>query len=197
MKVQNNLANPSTLGLATFVISQILLNLPNAHLVPAVITPFFLPVALVCGGFTQLLCGVFDYIRGHRFGMTMYGLYGGFFISLGLFVYFELTGVLKFGEASEVALGTFLLAWGVLTIPFVQASFKESKLLGYLFFFVDLAFFGAAFSKLVGIDSAYGGWAGIISAVIGLFMVYKGLTEEDTEHVHVYVEEQRSEFVTD
>ena len=67
------------------------------------------------------------------------------------------------------------------------ASFRESKLLGSLFFFVDLAFLGAALSNLVGIDSAYGGWAGLISAVIGLYMVYKGLIE-DTGHSHVYVE---------
>jgi uncharacterized protein len=187
MKNENNLANPRTLGLATFVISQSLLNLPNAHLVPALITPFFLPVILVCGGFTQLLCGIFEFVRGHRFGTAMYGLYGGFFISLGLFVYFELTGVLKFGAASQVALGTFLLAWGIITIPFMLASFRESKLLGYLFFFVDLAFLGAALSNLAGIDSAYGGWAGLISAVIGLYMVYKGLIE-DTEHNHVYIE---------
>jgi uncharacterized protein len=89
---QKKLADPSTLGLAAFVVSQSLLNIPNAHLVPVSATPLFLTVVLVCGGCIQLLCAVFEYIRGHKFGMTTFGIFGGFFTSLGLFVYFELNG---------------------------------------------------------------------------------------------------------
>ncbi|WCK52451.1 acetate uptake transporter [Aneurinibacillus sp. Ricciae_BoGa-3] len=183
---QKKLADPSTLGLAAFVVSQSLLNIPNAHLVPVSATPLFLTVALICGGCIQLLCAIFEYARGHRFGMTTFGIYGGFFISLGLFVYFELNGILKFGHASGTALGTFLLVWAILTIPFTMASFRESKPFGWMFLFVELAFIGGTLSELAGVNSAFGGWAGIISSAIGLYLVYRGLMEA-TEQSKVHV----------
>jgi succinate-acetate transporter protein len=177
MNGRKGLADPSLLGLAAFVISQSLLNIPNAHLVPPLATPLFLSTILFCGGAIQFMCSIFEYIRGNQVGMTTFGIFGGFFISLGLFIFFELNGTLKFGAASETALGTFLLVWTILAIPFAIASNRESRILGVMFLFVLLAFLGGALSALTGLDSAFGGWAGLISAVIGLYIVYKGLME--------------------
>ncbi len=181
---QKKLADPGLLGLAAFVVSQSLLNIPNAHLVPPLATPLFLTTVLFCGGGIQFLCAIFEYIRGNVVGMTTFGIFGGFFTALAMFIVFELNGTLKFGEAGEVALGTFLLVWTIVAIPFSIAAYKESKLMGLMFLFVLLAFLGGALTNLAGINSAFGGWSGIISAVIGLFIVFKGLMAAVDAAVH-------------
>ncbi|HSU80014.1 MAG TPA: acetate uptake transporter [Candidatus Angelobacter sp.] len=173
-------ADPGLLGLSAFVISQSLLNIPNTHLVNPYATPLFLTTVLFCGGGIQFLCSIFEYIRGNMVGMTTFGLFGGFFTSLGMFILFELNGTLKFGTAGEEALGTFLLLWSILAIPFAIAAYREERLLGWMFIFVLLAFFGGSFTALLGLNSAFGGWAGLISAVIGFYIVFKGLLAATT-----------------
>ena|SRR5579875_3167632 len=175
MTKNSKFADASVLGLAGFVVAQALLNIPNAHLVPAEATPLFLTAAFFCGGLIQLIVGVFEFLKGNTFGTVVFGIYGSFFCSLALFIYFMLNGVLKFGTATGAALGTFLLVWSIFTLPVMIVSFKERKLLGWLFLFVELAFLGGAFSNLAGINSAIGGWCGIISAGIGLYMVTESL----------------------
>lgn len=177
MLQQKNFADPAMLGLAAFVISQLLLNIPNAHLVPVAATPLFLSTILVSGGLIQLFCSVFEYFRGNVFSTTTFGIYGSFFIALGMFVYFELIGVLKFGPAAGDALGTFLLIWSIFTLMITVIAFRESTLLGWMFVFVEFAFIGGALHDLIGINSAFGGWSGIISAAIGLYIVFLGLWE--------------------
>lgn len=174
-------ADPGLLGLSAFVISQSLLNIPNAHLVNPYATPLFLTTVLFCGGGLQFLCSIFEYLRGNLVSMTTFGIFGGFFTSLGLFILFELNGTLKFGPAGEAALGMFLLLWSILAIPFAVAAYREDRLLGWMFIFVLLAFFGGAFTALFGLNSAYGGWAGLISALIGFYMVFKGLLAATTK----------------
>jgi uncharacterized protein len=177
---RRNFADPGLLGLSAFVVSQSLLNIPNAHLVNPYATPLFLTTILFCGGGIQFLCSIFEYIRGNIVGMTTFGIFGGFFTSLGMFILFELNGTLKFGTAGEEALGVFLLLWSILAIPFAVAAYREDRLLGWMFIFVLLAFFGGSFAALFGLNSAYGGWAGLISAVIGFYMVFKGLLAATT-----------------
>ncbi|MFX4301121.1 acetate uptake transporter [Alicyclobacillus tolerans] len=175
-------AEATPLGLAAFVISQTLLNLPNAHLVPALATTFFLPVILICGGGLYFLCCILEFIRKNTFGMTVNGFYGGFFSSLGVFLIMELSGFLKFGADANIALGTFLLIWSILTIPFVVAAFRENMIFGWLFFFVAIAFFGGAFANLTGLNSAIGGYAGLISAAIGLYLLTQMLMAATAHH---------------
>ncbi|WP_236011633.1 GPR1/FUN34/YaaH family transporter [Alicyclobacillus fructus] len=83
------LGDPIVMGLAAFVIAQTLLNLPNAHLVPAQVTLFFMPAILVCGGLVYFLACIFSYVRGDTFGLSVNGFYGAFFTSLFLFFYRE------------------------------------------------------------------------------------------------------------
>lgn len=182
---QKKLADPGLLGLAAFVVSQTLLNIPNAHLVPPLATPLFLTTVLFCGGAIQFLCAIFEYIRGNTVGMTTFGIFGGFFTSLAMFVFYELNGTLKFDTAGAAALGTFLLVWTIVAIPFGIAAYRENKLMGLMFLFVLIAFLGGALSNLVGMTTVIGGYAGLISAVIGLYMVFHGLMAATSTHAEV------------
>ena len=172
---EHSLADPLTLGLCAFVVAQTMLNLPNAHLIPAAATLAFMPVILVCGGLVYFLAGIFDFVRGNSFGLTVNGVFGGFFSSLFLFVYLQLNGVLKFGPDANTALGVFLMVWTIVCIPFVFAAFRVSKVFGALFFFVFFAFLGGSLANLTGMNSAFGGWSGLISAAIGLYLVTENL----------------------
>lgn len=175
MMHESKFGDPLLLGLSAFIIAQTMLNLPNAHLVPVAATLAFMPAILICGGLIYFFCAVFDYIRGNTFGLAVNGVFGGFFTSLFLFLYFQLTGILKFGPAANTALGIFLIVWTILSIPFVFAAFRVHKLFGLLFVFVFFAFLGGALANLVGLNSAIGGWSGLISAAIGLYLVTEGL----------------------
>ncbi len=167
--------DPLIVTLAAFVIAQTTLNLPNVHLVPVAVTLFFLPAVLVLGGLVYFLAAIFSFVRGDTFGLAVDGFYGGFFTSIFLFLYWENSGVLKFGTAAPAALGTFLLIWTILTVPFVFAAFRVQKLFGALFLFVFLAFLGATLANLAGLNTAYGGWAALVSAAIGLYMIAEAL----------------------
>lgn len=139
------------------------------------VTLFFLPTVLVLGGLVYFLAAIFSFVRGDTFGLAVDGFYGGFFTSIFLFLYWENSGVLKFGAAAPTALGVFLLIWTILTVPFVFAAFRVQKLFGALFLFVFLAFLGATLANLVGLNTAYGGWAALASAAIGLYMIAEAL----------------------
>ncbi|SIS64304.1 GPR1/FUN34/YaaH family transporter [Alicyclobacillus vulcanalis] len=174
--------DPLVMGLAAFVIAQTTLNLPNAHLVPPQVTLFFLPAILVCGGLVYFFACVFSFVRGDSFGLSVNGFYGAFFTSLFLFMYLELKGVLQFGAQANVALGVFLLIWTLVTIPFVIAAFRVQMLFGLLFLFVFFAFLGGTLANLAGVNSAFGGYSGLISAAIGLIIMAEGLLKSVQAH---------------
>ncbi|WP_277093393.1 acetate uptake transporter [Alicyclobacillus mali (ex Roth et al. 2021)] len=182
MMHDKRLGDPIAMGLAAFVIAQTMLNLPNAHLVPAQVTLFFLPAILICGGLVYFLACIFSFIRGDSFGLSVNGFYGAFFTSLFLFFYLELKGVLQFGTQANEALGVFLLIWTIVTVPFVVAAFRAQLMFGLLFLFVFLAFLGGTLANLAGVNSAFGGYSGLISAAIGLILMAEGLLKSVQGH---------------
>ncbi|WP_237699888.1 acetate uptake transporter [Alicyclobacillus acidocaldarius] len=183
MMHDKRLGDPIVVGLAAFVVAQTLLNLPNAHLVPPQVTLFFMPAILVCGGLVYFLACIFSYVRGDTFGLSVNGFYGAFFTSLFLFFYLELKGVLQFGTQANEALGVFLLIWTIVTVPFVIAAFRVQLMFGLLFLFVFFAFLGGTLANLAGVNSAFGGYSGLISAAIGLILMAEALLKSVQVHV--------------
>ena len=66
-----NIANPAPLGLAAFGVTTILLSSANAGLWGAVGAGAAVPTALFYGGLTQLLAGMWEFMRGSTFGATV------------------------------------------------------------------------------------------------------------------------------
>ncbi|WP_236011313.1 GPR1/FUN34/YaaH family transporter, partial [Alicyclobacillus fructus] len=98
-------------------------------------------------------------------------------------VYLELKGVLQFGTQANEALGVFLLIWTIVTVPFVVAAFRAQLLFGLLFLFVFFAFLGGTMANLAGVNSAFGGYSGLISAAIGLVIMAEALMKSVSAHV--------------
>lgn len=177
MPEQSRLADPKVLGLAAFTVAQLLLNIPNAHLVPESTSNLALSTVVATGGVVQLMCSLLEFVRGNTFGTTTFGIYGSFFLALGGHLLLQQLGVLRFGAAEGVAFGTFILVWGLFTVGVTAFAFREGALLGLMFVLISVSFLGAALHFLVGVDSGYGGWGGIASAVLGGFLVFRGLWE--------------------
>lgn len=188
--MRDPVARPETLGLSAFAISQVLLNLPNVHLVPEAAADLPLPAILVTGGMVQLLCCVFASVRGDDFGTTVFGIYGSFFLSLGVLGLLQALDVLHFGQTTEAAIGTFLAVWTVFTAGMTAIAFRRQSLLGMMFLLILVAFAGGTLHYLAGLDSAYGGWSGIFSAVIGVYLGFRELWQASTGNAGVVVGEE-------
>src|SRR5881628_3971752 len=77
-------ADPAPLGLAAFALTTFLLSAKNAGWTHG--TDAWLGYALGYGGLVQLLAGMWEFRNRNVFGSTAFSTYGGFWISLGLFV---------------------------------------------------------------------------------------------------------------
>src|ERR1017187_3829355 len=72
-----SVADPAPLGLGAFAMTTLALSLFNANVWPAAIFPA-LALALVFGGFAQLLAGMWEFVRKNTFGATAFTSFGGF-----------------------------------------------------------------------------------------------------------------------
>src|SRR5438093_10216149 len=76
-------ADPAPLGLAAFALTTFILSGHNATFIPDVI---WVGLAMFYGGMTQLLAGMWEFRNRNVFGATAFSTYGGFWLSLGVFV---------------------------------------------------------------------------------------------------------------
>src|SRR5204862_3523415 len=78
-------ADPAPLGLAAFALTTFLLSGHNASFIPDAV---WIGAALFYGGLIQLLAGMWEFRNRNVFGATAFSTYGGFWLSLGVFVTF-------------------------------------------------------------------------------------------------------------
>src|SRR3954447_6865259 len=76
-------ADPAPLGLAAFALTTFILSGHNATFIPDLI---WIGLALFYGGLCQLLAGMWEFRNRNVFGATAFSTYGGFWMSLGIFV---------------------------------------------------------------------------------------------------------------
>src|SRR5213082_1664078 len=76
-------ADPAPLGLAAFALTTFMISGHNATFIPDLI---WVGLALFYGGMTQLLAGMWEFRNRNVFGATAFSTYGGFWMSLGIFV---------------------------------------------------------------------------------------------------------------
>ena len=91
-------ADPAPLGLAAFALTTFILSGHNATFIPDVI---WVGLAMFYGGLTQLLAGMWEFRNRNVFGATAFSTYGGFWLSLGVFVI--LAETTKLGAGPEGA----------------------------------------------------------------------------------------------
>lgn len=170
-------ADPAPLGLAAFAMTTLALSLGNAKVWPAAGTTA-LALALVYGGFGQLLAGMWEFARKNTFGAIAFTSYGSFWISYYVFGHF-LAPSLTPAEASQAA-GVFLLGWTILTFYLLIASLRVSVAVVGVFLALDVAFIFltiGAFNSSVNMTKI-GGWVGIVTAAIAFYASAAGVINE-------------------
>src|SRR5437660_12208105 len=107
-------ADPAPLGLAAFALTTFILSGHNATFIPDLI---WVGLALFYGGMVQLLAGMWEFRNRNVFGATAFSTYGGFWMSLGIFVTLAVTshsfGTELKGANLPNAVAWFLLAFAI------------------------------------------------------------------------------------
>lgn len=163
------LANPGPLGLGGFALTTFVLNVHNAGLIDIGAA---LPLGLFYGGLAQLVAGFLEFRTGNTFGMTAFGSYGAFWISLASMVLMEMN---KWVAPDKVKgwLVTTLVAWTIFTFVLWVASLKHSKALVWVFTTLLILFILLDVAVWTGSATIthIAGWEGIFCAFTAWYLM--------------------------
>ena len=170
-EMQTKHANPGPLGLLGFGMTTVLLNLHNAGLLPLSIVIVAMGIAL--GGLAQILAGVREMRQGNTFAGTAFTAYGLFWWSLVL-IWVNPFAAAGIEAASKVALGWYLLLWGIFTGFMFIGTLTHNRAtqvvfgsLTVLFILLALGDFTGnhTITMIAGIEGIFCGLSAIYSAV--------------------------------
>jgi uncharacterized protein len=170
-------ADPAPLGLAAFALTTFMLSGHNANFIPDVV---WVGLALFYGGTVQLLAGMWEFRNRNVFGSTAFSTYGGFWLSLGIFVVLavntKLGGLLKGTDLNSslawflfsfAVFNTYMLLWSTRVNGAVFAVFLTLEITEIL---LAIGFWVGAHRGITlatGADVGWikaGGWAGVVTA---------------------------------
>jgi succinate-acetate transporter protein len=179
----SRVADPAPLGLAAFALTTFVLSGHNASFIPDGI---WIGLAIFYGGLIQLLAGMWEFRNRNVFGSTAFSSYGGFWLSLGIFVVLINTQTAfytVFQNKVEVnnALAWFLVAFAI----FNTYMLLWASRLNLATFAVFLTLEVTEIMLVVGYflvahgHSTYwlhaGGWAGIVTAAVAWYASAAGV----------------------
>ena len=174
-------ADPAPLGLAAFALTTFILSGHNATFIPDVI---WVGLAMFYGGLTQLLAGMWEFRNRNVFGSTAFSTYGGFWMSLGLFVILAETTNLGAGlKGPDVlnSLAWFLLAFAIFNTYMMMWSTRVSVAVFAVFVTLEatlillaIGFFREAHGMSPYITHV-GGWVGIVTAACAWYASAAGV----------------------
>ena len=166
-------ADPAPLGLAAFALTTFILSGHNASFIPDVT---WIGLALFYGGLVQLLAGMWEFRNRNVFGATAFSTYGGFWMSLGVFVILaettRLGGALT-GPNLPNALAWFLVAFAFFNTYMLLWSSRVSLAVFGVFLTLELTeivlaagFFYEAHGHANNSIIHAGGWIGVLTAAV-------------------------------
>jgi succinate-acetate transporter protein len=175
-------ADPAPLGLAAFALTTFLLSGHNASFIPDAV---WIGLALFYGGVVQLLAGMWEFRNRNVFGATAFSTYGGFWMSLGIFV--ALVFLSKNVAAAVAgpnllnALAWFLLAFAIFNFYMLLWSTRVNVAVFGVFLTLQITeillaigFFREAHGHSAWMTHA-GGWAGIVTAAVAWYASAAGV----------------------
>ena len=174
-------ADPAPLGLAAFALTTFILSGHNATFIPDVI---WVGLAMFYGGLTQLLVGMREFRNRNVFGSTAFSTYGGFWMSLGLFVILAETTKLGAGlKGPDVlnSLAWFLLAFAIFNTYMMFWSSRVSIAVFAVFVTLEateiilaVGFFRESHGMSPWVTHL-GGWVGIVTAACAWYASAAGV----------------------
>ena len=174
-------ADPAPLGLGAFALTTFMLSGHNASFIPDIL---WVGLALFYGGVAQLLAGMWEFRNRNVFGATAFSTYGGFWLSLGVFVVLaEATSLgsgLK-GPDVDNGLAWFLVSFAIFNTYMMLWSLRINGAVFGVFLTLEITeillaigFFRIAHGGTTWILHA-GGWAGIVTAAVAWYTSAAGV----------------------
>jgi uncharacterized protein len=172
-------ADPAPLGLGAFALTTFMLSGHNAGFIPDIA---WVGLALFYGGTIQLLAGMWEFRNRNVFGATAFSTYGGFWLSLGIFVVLiELTSLGDAVDNTDNALAWFLISFAIFNTYMLLWSMRVNPAVFGVFLTLEvteillvIGFFNLAHGGSDTILKA-GGWAGIVTAAVAWYTSAAGV----------------------
>ncbi len=187
LPVAQAVADPAPLGLAAFAMTTFCLSVANANIWPGGVDAA-LGLALVYGGFAQLLAGMWEFVRKNTFGATAFTSFGAFWITYYVLVKFVLPGIPAASAATTIPifLGVFGLGWLIFTFYMTVASLRVSGAVALVFVLLTITFLlftigqfkGQGITPVPGGFIKAAGWVGIATAAAAWYASFAGVTNE-------------------
>src|ERR671934_2253349 len=176
-------ADPAPLGLAAFALTTFMLSGHNANFIPDI---FWVGLALFYGGVVQLLAGQWEFRNRNAFGATAFSSYGGFWLSLGIFVILAETTKLGGGLTGKNDLANglawFLLAFAIFNFYMLLWSSRINLAVFGVFLTLQITevllvigFFDEAHGVANNGWLHTGGWVGILTAAVAWYTSAAGV----------------------
>ena len=165
-------ANPGPLGLMAFGMTTVLLNIHNAGFYE--MNTMILAMGIFYGGLAQVIAGAMEWKKNSTFGMTAFLSYGFFWLTLvGLIVFPKWMGI---DGPDEVAMGWYLMAWGIFTGLMFIGTMRINRSLQVVFGSLTILFVLLAVGDWTGNTTIthIAGWEGIF---VGLSAVYGSIAQ--------------------
>ena len=168
-EIKTKLANPGPLGLLGFGMTTVLLNLHNAGLLPLSIVIVAMGIAL--GGLAQIIAGIRELCQGNTFAGTAFTAYGLFWWSLVIIWINPFEGI---EAASKVAIGYYLLLWGIFTLFMFIGTLKHNRATQVVFGSLTILFILLALGDFTG-NHTITTIAGFEGILCGLSAIYSAM----------------------
>lgn len=172
IKIADSNANPAPLGLLCFALTTILLSAHNAGFFG--LDAMILAMAVFYGGIAQVFAGVFEWRKNNTFATTAFISYGFFWLTLAGIIVFPKLGLAE--RPSEVAMGSYLAIWGLMSFVMFIGTFRLNKALQVTFFLLVVAFALLAAGDFTG-NKSFTKIAGFEGMVLGFSAMYTGLAQ--------------------
>lgn len=170
--VAETTANPAPLGLLAFGMTTVLLNIHNAGFYE--LNAMILAMGIFYGGLAQVIVGIMEWKKNNTFGMTAFGSYGFFWLTLvGLLVMPKL-GIAE--PSSNQAMICYLSMWGIFTGLMFIGTLKLSRALQFVFGSLTILFFMLAIGDATG-DETFKHITGYEGIICGASAIYTGMAQ--------------------
>ncbi|HEV8191629.1 MAG TPA: acetate uptake transporter [Ktedonobacterales bacterium] len=172
-------ADPAPLGLSGFALTTFVLSIVNTGLLTGKADILVvIGLAVFYGGISQLLAGMWEFRNGNTFGATAFTTYGAFWLSYAaLLIPGFGIGVGTAAGPSGSAVGTYLLAWTIITFLLLLGALPQTAALTAVFALLFLTFLFltiGAYGNNTNITHI-GGWLGILTAIVAWYTALAGI----------------------
>jgi uncharacterized protein len=170
--------DPALLGLPSFIVGSVALALTQIGLVPVGMTGSALPIVMAATAIGMFIATFWAAALGQSAVAGVYGIFGGFYLSLGVMV-LGLThnwfGITPAAIADTQKL--FFISWLVVIVVLTVASIRLPVMFTALFALVDVALFLALFSVIQTSTSLLkaGGYVVLAFSALGAYLFFGAL----------------------